>query len=315
MKLKKFTLTNILISSIIILGIYFISNVTRLYDDELLKFKKYLNLKNNTVKIVNLGSSHGAYGIYFPLNVKEEMNLALSSQSLYYDLQLIKKYENRIKENAIVIIPISIFSFYSHFNEEINKRYVHLLEKKNILGIDNKTYFLTKNFSILYPPTTMFEKLRNLKNNDTLILGIRKSKNLKLEERKRESISTVQGHLGIFNKEYSVKNAEKDFINLITYIESKKWNYVLITTPFSYLYNENIEKYQKGAFKERIYDNIKEVEKKLGTKFIYLDYSHDSRFENNLEYFFDDDHLNEKGAKYFTEILLKDLKKLEYKID
>lgn len=243
------------------------------------------------------------------------MNLALSSQSLYYDLQLIKKYENRIKENAIVIIPISIFSFYSHFNEEINKRYVHLLEKKNILGIDNKTYFLTKNFSILYPPTTMFEKLRNLKNNDTLILGIRKSKNLKLEERKRESISTVQGHLGIFNKEYSVKNAEKDFINLITYIESKKWNYVLITTPFSYLYNENIEKYQKGAFKERIYDNIKEVEKKLGTKFIYLDYSHDSRFENNLEYFFDDDHLNEKGAKYFTEILLKDLKKLEYKID
>lgn len=315
MKLKKFTLTNILISSIIILGIYFILNVTRLYDDELLKFKKYLNLKNNTVKIVNLGSSHGAYGIYFPLNVKEEMNLALSSQSLYYDLQLIKKYENRIKENAIVIIPISIFSFYSHFNEEINKRYVHLLEKKNILGIDNKTYFLTKNFSILYPPTTMFEKLRNLKNNDTLILGIRKSKNLKLEERKRESISTVQGHLGIFNKEYSVKNAEKDFINLITYIESKKWNYVLITTPFSYLYNENIEKYQKGAFKERIYDNIKEVEKKLGTKFIYLDYSHDSRFENNLEYFFDDDHLNEKGAKYFTEILLKDLKKLEYKID
>lgn len=43
MKLKKFTLTNILISSIIILGIYFISNVTRLCDDELLKFKKYLN--------------------------------------------------------------------------------------------------------------------------------------------------------------------------------------------------------------------------------------------------------------------------------
>lgn len=136
-----------------------------------------------------------------------------------------------------------------------------------------------------------------------------------MEERKRESISTVQGHLGIFNKEYSVKNAEKDFINLITYIESKKWNYVLITTPFSYLYNENIEKYQKGAFKERIYDNIKEVEKRLEKKFVYLDYSHDSRFENNLEYFFDDDHLNEKGAKYFTEILLEDLKKLGYNID
>lgn len=71
----------------------------------------------------------------------------------------------------------------------------------------------------------------------------------------------------------------------------------------------------KNAFKERIYDNVEEIERILNKKFIYLDYSHDERFENNLEYFIDGDHLNEKGAKYFTEILLEDLKKLGYNID
>lgn len=317
MNLKKFTLINLIISFLIICIIYSISNCTKLYinNNELLKFEKYLNLEKNTVKIINLGSSHGKYGIYFPLSDKKKMNLALDGQSFYYDLQLLKKYENKIEEEAVIVVPISMFSFYSHFIEDINQKYVQLLEKEKIQGLDSKTYFLTKNFSILYPPSNIGEIIKNLRDSSDLASGIRYPKNLKLEEKEKESISTVQTHLGISKKAYSTKNAEEDFINLINYIESKNWNYVLITTPFSYLYNENIEKYQKGAFKERIYDNIKEVEKKLGIKFVYLDYSHDSRFENNLEYFSDDDHLNEKGAKYFTEILLDDLKKLGYNID
>lgn len=315
MTLKKFTLTNIIISFILILGTYIISDCTRFYtDNQLLKFKKYLNLENNTVKIVNLGSSHGAYGIYFPLTDNKKMNLALSSQSLYYDLQLLKKYEKKFDKNTIIIIPVSMFSFYSHFREEINQKYVQLLEKENILGVDNKIYFLTKNFSIFYPPSNTSEIVKNLKNNNNLILGMRYPRNLELEERKKESISTVESHLGITEKAYSIKNAEQDFINLLNYIEKNNWKSVLITTPFSYLYNENVEKYQPGAFKERIYDNIKEVEKKLNKKFVYLDYSHDERFENHLEYFFDDDHLNEKGAKYFTDILLEDLEKIDFNI-
>lgn len=316
MTLKKFTLSNLIISFMLIIGAYFISSYTRFYtDSQIFKFRKYLNLENNTVKIVNLGSSHGAYGIYFPLTDNKKMNLGINSQSLYYDLQLLKKYEGKIEENSVVIIPISMFSFYSHFREEINQKYVHLLEKKNILGVDNKMFFLTRNFSIFYPPSNILKIVKNLKNNNDLISGVRYSRDLKLEEKEKESISTVKTHLGISEKAYSIKNAEEDFIDLINYIEKNNWKPILITTPFSYLYNENIEKYQEGAFKERIYDNIKEVEEKLGQKFIYLDYSHDKRFENNLEYFSDDDHLNEKGAKYFTEILLQDLKTMGYNID
>lgn len=313
MKLKKFILMNLIISLVLISSVYFISKFVKDYSKEdILRFKKYLSLGEKTVKVVNIGSSHGKYAFYYLTDDLKKINLARNSQSFYYDLQLLKKYSNKIKLDSVIVIPISIFSFYNQKDKELDEGYIQLLDKKNILNINFKEYFLIKNFSVLYPPSNILKLKENLKYKE---YQVKYPNNLKLNDKIEESKKTGLRHLGISDIKYSIKNAEEDFINLINYIESKNWKYVLITTPFSYLYNENIEKYQKGAFKERIYDNIKKVEKRLEKKFIYLDYSHDSRFENNLEYFFDDDHLNEKGAKYFTEILLEDLKKLGYNID
>lgn len=313
MKIKSFMIINLITTFVLIGSLYFISHTIKNYTEEdLFKFNSYLNLKENSVKIMNLGSSHGMYGIHYSKEGFDKINLARKSQNFFYDLQLLKKYSKKLNKDVIVIVPISIFSFYNHNEEKIIQCYIQLLNRNDISKINHIKYFLIKNFSVLYPPNNILKLKQIGKNKEN---QIKYPSDLKLESKIEESQETALRHLGISDKNYSIKNAEDDFINLIDYIESKNWNYVLITTPFSYLYNKNIEKYQKGAFKERIYDNIKEVEEKLGKKFVYLDYSHDSRFENNLEYFFDDDHLNEKGAKYFTEILLEDLKKLEYKID
>lgn len=48
---------------------------------------------------------------------------------------------------------------------------------------------------------------------------------------------------------------------------------------------------------------------------MYLDYSHNQRLENNIKYFMDSDYLNENEAKYFTEILLEDIKNQGYHFD
>ncbi|MGL4999563.1 MAG: hypothetical protein ACRC5T_11390, partial [Cetobacterium sp.] len=61
-------------------------------------------------------------------------------------------------------------------------------------------------------------------------------------------------------------------------------------------------------YEERIYSKIKKVNEYFENELIYLDYSHDQRFENNLDLFSDDDHLNKKGAEIFTKIVLEDLK-------
>lgn len=307
---------NIVLSIFLIGGIYFISQIVEDYiDRDLLKFKKYLNIKNNYVKMVNIGTSHGMYGLFYQKTDYTKMNLARSAQSFYYDLQLLKKYNKKIKKDAVIIIPVSILSFYSEGREDINQNYIPLLEKNDIIGVGFKNYYLTKNFSVLYPVSNLskiIENWKKLKNTEGQIVY---PENLELLKKKETSEKTALQHLGIFPKYYAIKNSTKSFINLINYIEKNNWKYILITTPFLYFYNENIEKYQKNAFKERIYDNVEEIERILNKKFIYLDYSHDERFENNLEYFIDGDHLNEKGAKYFTEILLEDLKKLGYNID
>lgn len=314
MKLKKFMIINFILSIILIISLYLISQLVKDYvEEDLLKFKEYSALEINSIKLVNLGSSHGNYGIYYRTDdYQKKMNLARDSQNFYYDLQLLKKYQSKIEKEAIIIIPVSIASFYNHNSVKLEKRYFQLLSRNKLLNTNVVEYFLLKNFSVLYPPNNILKIKRKFKEEK---YNMKYPDNLEINFRIKESEETVLRHLGISEKKLLIKNAECDFINLIDYIEENNWKYVLITTPFSYLYNENIEKYQSGAFKERIYDNIVEVEKKLNKKFIYLDYSHDERFENHLEYFFDDDHLNEKGAKYFTEILLEDLKRIEFNIE
>lgn len=311
MKLKKYNILNILICLTFLIGLYILSIF---YNSHVnlgtTKFFKYDTYKEKSVSIINLGSSHSFYGIKYSSD--QAMNLAKDSQDIYYDLQLLKKYSSKIKENAIVIIPISIFSFYSIDDNEINKNYITLLSFEDIKNIKFSEWIMGKYFSVIYPPTRLIKTIKFLIED-----GIYKKifyterKDLERSKLKEESEETVKRHM---KKERDkngrlIKNAEEDIYNLIEFINQNNWKIVFITTPFSYFYNEGIENIDSNAYKERIYDNIKNLEEKYNKKFLYLDYSHDKRFERNLEYFFDDDHLNEKGAEYFTGILLKNIKK------
>lgn len=58
---------------------------------------------------------------------------------------------------------------------------------------------------------------------------------------------------------------------------------------------------------DAFYEQIEKIVDKTGIE--YYDYSFDERFSNNLDYFMDVDHLNKKGAKKFTKIVLQRLNK------
>lgn len=317
MKLFKYNILNLMICGVILLVLYILS---LFYNTHInlgtTKFFKYNTYKEKSVSIINLGSSHSFYGIKYSSD--QAMNLAKDSQDIYYDLQLLKEYSSKIKENAIVIIPISIFSFYSIDNNEINKNYITLLSFKDIKNIKFSEWIMGKYFSIFYPPQRIIETINFIKKNGILKKNFyTEREDLTRDKLNKESEETVKRHM---EKERDrngtlIKNAEKDIYNLIDFVNKNNWKIVFITTPFSYLYNEGIENIDPNAYKERIYDNIKKLEEKYNKKFLYLDYSHDKRFERELEYFFDDDHLNEKGAEYFTTILLKDIKSYGYNIE
>ena len=61
-------------------------------------------------------------------------------------------------------------------------------------------------------------------------------------------------------------------------------------------------------FFEAFYGEIKAIEVEMDVA--YLDYSKDERFLNAEELFLDTDHLNEKGARVFTEIVIRGFKSI-----
>lgn len=310
MRIKKFVISNIILSIILISVLYSLSWFYINYvNDGTVKFMEYNKLPNNSIEMVSLGSSHGRLGL--KLLKKNQMNLGVNSQYFYYDLQLLKKYEKKIKKGATVILPISIFSFYNNYDEKIDSRYVYLIEREKLQNnvIKKIEYFLRKNFSIVFPISN-FNELKNfLKLKNYKKRYIYYPKNLDLERKKSLAEKNSKQHLGIESIYIEKNKAIKEFKELINYIEKNNYNLILITTPFTYLYNDAVEKINKNAYEERIYKNLKYIEEENNKKFFYLDYSHDKRIVNNLEYFFDDNHLNEKGADYFTRILLADIEK------
>ena len=309
MKIRKFVIINIILSIFLISSLYGLSWFYINYvNDRTVKFMEYNKLPDNSIDIVSLGSSHGKFGLN--LWEKNQMNLGLEQQGFYYGLKLLEKYENKIKEGAIVIIPISIFSFNEgndFSKDETYKNYVNLLEKKFIRkNLKESEYFLTRKFSVIYPPARLLEVIKYLKENKNVKRNMIKygnnirGKMLEVEAKKADS------HINGF-KEENIRNGINRLIEILNYSKEKRYTPILCIIPTYYLYNEELERVDKNIFYSGINKNIQTIEKILEKEYIFLDYSHDKRFKNNVEYFMDDDHLNEKGAKYFTEILLNDI--------
>lgn len=131
-KKKRFFKINLILSFLLLGILYFFSYLWINYFDE--NSSKFLRLNQEKsfyeLKIVNLGSSHTKYGIKYPDGING-YNLALFSQIFYYDNKILEKYSNKLNENCIVIIPISIFNFYAGLDtENIDKNYISILEKK-----------------------------------------------------------------------------------------------------------------------------------------------------------------------------------------
>ncbi|MGL5125824.1 MAG: hypothetical protein ACRC6U_07525 [Fusobacteriaceae bacterium] len=272
---------------------------------------KYKKVPKN-LKIINLGSSHTEFGIIYPENIKG-YNLGLSAQPLYYDYEILKKYSNKLEDNAIVIIPVSIFTFY-HGNDfmKVNNRYYNFLDYNQIFKRNYNAYFSNLIFGFWKnknSPKTIFNFFE--KNFYEKKISLPKKiypKNTSVEDKQNQLEGKVRHHLAGITDSMIPQDPEiskKKLLEILNYIKANNLRPVFITTPQTWLYNS---KMTESIYKERIYDQLKNINIESKQEILYLDYSHDFRFEKNLEYFFDVDHLNENGAKLFTEIMLNDLK-------
>ncbi|MGL5962438.1 MAG: hypothetical protein ACRCZ0_10895 [Cetobacterium sp.] len=315
---KKYFRTNLIL---FILGVFLIFMLGMIERYKIDGNNRFLRVPKN-LKIINLGSSHGQYGFVYPKDVNG-YNLGMSAQVFFYDEIILNKYKSNLQANGVVLIPISIFSFYKvyrtiSFSEETAaSQYYSFLNSEQVYKANKNQQILKQNFPLLYNGKSLKLVIKyfitNILKGNFNPLEFPHPQTLPLDEKIIAAEKTVLEHLG--TDDYKDNNmpeiAMSHFKNIIDMCKKNNLTPILVTTPQTYLYNERIG---KDNYEERIYSKIRKVNELFENKLIYLNYSHDERFENNLDLFADDDHLNKKGAEIFTKIVLEDLKSKGFEI-
>ncbi|MGL5933471.1 MAG: hypothetical protein ACRCY7_11405 [Cetobacterium sp.] len=276
----------------IVLSLLFLS---RVYNKK--ELKKFNNIPKK-IKIANLGSSHGQFSFLYEGELeKEAFNFGLPSQPFYYDYKFLERYKNRFQKDSIVVIPITIFSFYQGNNlEKYNERYSKYFSYKELYKVGFSEYFLSRYFGILTGEDRFFwsvyNKIKYFSKEESGVSSKANIKNVQL---------TVNMHLNHSENPEVDREYLKQILN---FCKENNLKAILVRTPVTYAYNNILT---RNIEEERINNHLKIVFDSLDFKVKYLDYSKDIRISNNLEYFYDADHLNSTGARKFTNIFLQDI--------
>ncbi|WP_281847363.1 hypothetical protein [Olleya namhaensis] len=279
---------------------------------------RYKVESDTNYSVVNLGTSHGNSFIYgfYGINGRR---FNRGGNTIYYDLQVYRSIKNHLKKDALVIVPISYFSFGQEENDWVEEdsldtnnfvdEYYHRLLPTQI-----KDYSLSRHSDLVSATIKenipkIFSGHREYKTSkpsnfnakaylsDKNFEKGKKKFNLK-DHGKRRSIS--------FKKKASYIKDDRNINYLKSLIEEIKedgFKPLLLLTPYHKEYNKH---FSKGWVDNNVISKIKKANVKYNAPF--LDYSHDQEFENKAGYFLNTDHLNRKGRILFTKKIFKDLK-------
>jgi hypothetical protein len=265
------------------------------------------SVDSSDLDVINLGSSHGQCAFdYSEIEGIDGANLGLTGQNFYFDFEVLKKCGKNLPQGSTVIISVSDFSFDS-LMESDNQRtlYYKILDYGSIPNHSLVEYVelgllpilnAKANIKYLLKDKSSAEHVINpyvLDNNDADLWKSNARDRAKESELKHEVSEEGQ-------KENYQMNIEK-LGEIVEYCQERGYKAALVTTPFTKYYNEIVPE----EYLNEMHKATSEVCRKYGLS--YLDYSHDPRFTERLEYFIDATHLNSLGAKTFTDIVLSDL--------
>ena len=260
--------------------------------------KDFLDKNSNNIEILCLGSSHAYYGINPVYFSKNSFNGSHISQSIDYDLQILKKYQNNLNNLKYILIPISYFTLYSKLDS----------------GIES---WRVKNYSLYYNIQTSnnikdySEVLSNSVNVNIKRLGsyyIKKKQAITCSElgfgqgyslsNQRNLIKTgITASKRHTKKDGLLFNENMDTLrSIIQLAKINKSVVIFFTPPAYYTYRENLNADQL----EETVNAISKIAKEFNNV-IYKNYMYDKMFIEND--FYDADHLNEIGAEKLTKLL------------
>lgn len=253
--------------------------------------KKYkYNIKN--IVSINIGSSHSDLAFRSLKSKKNHLNLAHTSQTLYYDELLLQNFKKDIIKNKdlICFLTLSYFSLYSPklWKKEDIKNYYDSL-KISYFKKENKIFvFLYRYFPIIYKN---FTKLK---------------KSIIKENKKNNIESRIKKHIKILKEQKYLKFNIQTLEKIILFCNENDIRLILLTTPFKKEYNKY---FSEELLTNNFYNEIKKIKNKY--KIQYFDFSKDYKNFSEDSYFedYDYDHLSLKGSEKFIKVLNERLNK------
>lgn len=281
-----------------------------LVHDEATKFENV----PEKIQICNLGSSHGLYGYNYEKICDEYtcFNFGLESQYLSYDYRILTNYQNRLKDDTVVFITVSYFSFFGEAETEEdnfdskNQRYYKFLPRELIKQYDWSTDFYAAKCPALADYETLIRVFLG-QGRETMDLWWEQT----VEQDKAEGGAraaycrhVVEGKVDAEGKRIYNWEEIEALYDIIALCKEHDAVPVLVTTPYLEEYTKAI---QEGSpdFYADFYDVIDQITGDTNT--LYYDYAFDKRFSHEYSLFLDSDHLNKEGAAVFVDILMEEV--------
>ncbi len=287
-------------------------------------------------ELICFGSSHGS-AFNFSIYPVESTLINKGGNTYYYDLQNYYHLKKKLKPNAIVLLPVSYFSFGLDENRthEVNEPFLNdfyeYLPKSSIHNYSYRKnlsvclYMIQRNFLDFVSDEIEedYEQLYLDEDFDFTKESIeRKNKGhlRRLERnkhRKRDPLPKLKSHANKRGKTHIREGSyrpggEKSLPYLEEIIRDCKesgFRPFLVTPPFYKHYNM---KFNSAWLHKHFYRHVDYLERKHSIK--HLDYSKDDRLSKFPLLFRNSDHMNNHGKTifrnyFFSEFLLDELEK------
>lgn len=308
--MKQFLTKVISISLPILFGAILLELLLRNIPNDYLFKKQYLDINSSEIETLILGSSHSFYGFnpeYFNSNT---FNAGHISQSLNYDYEILKKYQDQFKNLKTIVLPISYFTLFGKLEADSEswrvKNYIIYYGLNSSKSLEDYSEVLSNPINVNIKRIKAYYLLGNSTISCT-DLGWGMSYNSKdardlaetgktaAKRHTRDDINSDK-YQEIFNDNILILKS------IIQWSKANDVKVLLLTLPAFETYRKNLNIEQLNTTIKTAgeiclkYDNCIYENLLCDTNFVSVD-------------FYDADHLSEIGAKKLSELINEKINK------
>lgn len=276
--------------------------------------RKFWELNEKEIEVVNLGSSSGTYDFDYTGIPIKGANWAVAPQSMVGDFAILKQYESRLKKGATIIYPLCPFTSISGAEEYVEDRCYTFLKYDLI---PNAHYIrLTKTMQMKETPLLYYPLVR-LKQDLKKILRhkgepIRTMNDQQLKENACGFMNSWKKQFGLVDLSLPFSGHNKMIYDkgvkllqdMVTFCREKGLRLVIVIPPM----HNTLASHFSVSDRQNLIESF--IHSGIDSSIEYYNMMDDNHFSEDSSLFINSYYLNKRGAMEYTKYLLKKIQLL-----